>query len=155
MRGSLGALTVTINIEIMQQPDVQKLADLHAACFAQGWDADAMRALLAIPGTSAFVASADMGFGLLRTISGEAEILTLAVAEASRGQGVARAIVAAMLEWARENAVKVIFLEVRDSNLAAQKLYLAAGFAILSRRKQYYRAADGTQEDALVMRYEA
>jgi ribosomal-protein-alanine N-acetyltransferase len=43
-----------------------------------------------------------------------------------------------------------IFLEVRESNLAAQKLYQSCGFEQYSRRKAYY---SDPAEDALLYRF--
>ena len=45
-----------------------------------------------------------------------------------------------------------MLLDVRHTNYAAQTLYTKAGFAFLSRRRWYYRNADGSAEDAVVMR---
>ena len=42
-----------------------------------------------------------------------------------------------------------MFLEVRESNVAAQSLYQSAGFQQVSRRRRYY---EEPVEDALVMR---
>ena len=42
-----------------------------------------------------------------------------------------------------------IFLEVRESNLAAQALYLSRGFVNDGRRKNYYLDEQG-MEDALI-----
>ena len=42
----------------------------------------------------------------------------------------------------------MLMLEVRESNLAARKLYLHAGFAEEGRRKDYYREP---KEDAIIM----
>lgn len=75
---------------------------------------------------------------------GEAEILNLAVAPTYRRQGVASQLLRALLPLA-----DVWFLEVRASNEAAQRLYLAQGFQPMGRRKRYY--SDG--EDALLYRW--
>src|SRR4051794_2499243 len=69
--------------------DAAPLAALHSACFATAWNAAAITALLATPGTFAF--HGDDGFVLARTAGDEAEILTLAVAPAARGRGLGRA----------------------------------------------------------------
>jgi len=51
----------------------------------------------------------------------------------------------------REAAVRTIYLEVRESNLAARTLYEANGFESVGRRRGYYRSP---VEDALVLRRE-
>jgi len=49
-----------------------------------------------------------------------------------------------------EVSVKSVFLEVRESNLAARKLYEKLRFKSVGRRTSYYREP---QEDAIVYRY--
>ena len=53
--------------------------------------------------------------------------------------------------WARARGAQWLWLEVRMSNLRAQKVYAAHGFQRVGVRKRYYPAAGGTREDALVM----
>lgn len=47
-----------------------------------------------------------------------------------------------------ERGAETAFLEVRESNTAAQALYRALGFTSVGRRRSYYRAP---REDALVL----
>jgi ribosomal-protein-alanine N-acetyltransferase len=146
---------VIIKVEMTQSPDLKRLADIHNACFARGWDTAAIGEMLGIKATAAFMAHDGSGFGLLRHLGEEAEILTLAVMPAHRRSGVGVAIVSAMREWAEVQGAKAIFLEVGESNASARKLYEKSGFSFISRRKQYYRGEDGSREDALVMRWTA
>jgi ribosomal-protein-alanine N-acetyltransferase len=46
-----------------------------------------------------------------------------------------------------------MFLEVRESNQTAQRLYARHGFAVIGRRKGYYAVpnAAGQREDAITM----
>ncbi len=122
------------------------LAALHAAAFPPGerWDQRAMADLLAMPGSFGFLHEAG-GFILARSAGGEAEILTLAVEPAARRQGIARALVVAVL--ARTLGMPV-FLEVAVENAAARMLYDTAGFAECGRRAGYY----GPGSDAIVLR---
>jgi ribosomal-protein-alanine N-acetyltransferase len=129
------------------------LAALHTACFDKGWNEQAVRELFAIFGTTAFIAPGNKGFGVLRQLGHEAEILTLAVSAPYRKQGMGKAIVTSMCAWAKGQGIKAIFLEVRQSNIAAQELYRQNGFNLLSQRKDYYRSADGVSEDAVVMKW--
>ncbi len=74
----------------------------------------------------------------------EREILNLAVRKSFRRQGVASALL--KHELARQ---ATYFLEVRESNIAAQALYRRFGFAEISRRQSYYQSP---VETAIVMR---
>lgn len=93
---------------------------------------------------SAWAEEQCVGFVSYRVVLGEAEILNLAVAPTHRRQGVASQLLRVLLPLA-----DVWFLEVRASNEAAQRLYLAQGFQPIGRRKRYY--SDG--EDALLYRW--
>src|SRR5215471_17813349 len=87
-----------------------------------------------------FVAIADgvvAGFLVARMLSpGECELLNLAVPPEWRRRGVARALVAALLEAFRGD----VFLEVRPSNDAARTLYRSMGFEELMLRPDYYES---------------
>jgi ribosomal-protein-alanine N-acetyltransferase len=99
------------------------------------------------------VAEADgrvVGFLVSREISGESggdlperEILNLAVIPAYRRMGVAKALLAREL-----NRNAIFYLEVRESNGAAQALYRKLGFAEIGRRAEYYQ---DPREGAIVM----
>lgn len=81
----------------------------------------------------------------------EAHLLNLTVAPAFQQQGWARVLLDALGLWARARGAQWLWLEVRMSNLRAQKVYAAHGFRRVGVRKRYYPAAAGTREDALVM----
>ncbi len=74
----------------------------------------------------------------------EREILNLAVLPTHRRQGLASALLRHEL-----NQNSTFFLEVRASNLAAQKLYHLFGFNEIDRRANYYQSP---VESAIVMR---
>ncbi len=76
-----------------------------------------------------------------------ADIINVAVSEVYKKQGVGKILIRDLIEHLRQRKVENIFLEVRVSNLPAQKLYKAFGFITLSKRERYY--VNG--EDALVM----
>ena len=125
--------------------NIAPLATLHAACFAQPWDAQTLSSLLKSPGTFAFVHQD--GFVLGRAVADEAEILTLAVHPEARGRGLGRALLLAAINKARDLGATAMFLEVGADNPHALALYAGLGFAKVGARKAYY---DG--RDALVLR---
>jgi ribosomal-protein-alanine N-acetyltransferase len=129
--------------------DTASLAALHAASFPDPWDAAAITALLATPGTLAFH-HAD-GFVLARIAGDEAEILTLAVMPVARGKGLGRALLQAAINQAQALGAVTMFLEVGVDNPAALALYSGLGFTRVGARKAYYTAAGGSG-DALVLR---
>jgi ribosomal-protein-alanine N-acetyltransferase len=88
------------------------------------------------------------GYAAGTIVADEAEVLNLAVAPAFRRRGVARALLAALLDALEARGARSLFLEVRASNSAALALYRAFGFRELGRRIGYYRAP---HEDAITM----
>ncbi|MET0481364.1 MAG: tRNA (adenosine(37)-N6)-threonylcarbamoyltransferase complex dimerization subunit type 1 TsaB [Aestuariivirgaceae bacterium] len=127
------------------------LAVLHAECFSQGWRDHEFAALLAAPGSVALLARVGgepAGFVLARQAGGEAEILTIGTRPGLRRNGIARALVAALGEWARSAGAAVIFIEVAVGNVAARGLYVSCDFRETGRRKGYYASG----EDALILR---
>jgi ribosomal-protein-alanine N-acetyltransferase len=78
----------------------------------------------------------------------EWELENIAVSSLSRRHGIGRQLLEAMRMAAEEAGASRILLEVRESNVAARKLYEASGFHLLSRRTGYY---EGPAEDALVL----
>ncbi len=91
------------------------------------------------------------GFIIFWVVEDEMHILNLAVLPAVRRQRVAKQLVITALRLAAGKGAKRAFLEVRASNLAAQKLYSDIGFTGTSVRRDYY---DSPPEDAVVMTLE-
>ena len=131
-------------------------ARLHGASFAHGWSTQEFERLIAaadILADGAFDrAGALMGFVLTRHFKPEAEIMTVAVAKASRGAGVGRALLAFHVARLEAIGIADIFLEVETGNAAALALYRRYGFAEVGARPNYYRKEDGGRAGALVMK---
>jgi ribosomal-protein-alanine N-acetyltransferase len=89
-----------------------------------------------------------LGYVCLWEIGHEIHITNLAVHPAHRRRGVARALLGAVLDRARQGGAELAFLEVRPTNAEALALYERLGFRVIGRRKGYYF---DTGEDALVM----
>lgn len=89
-----------------------------------------------------------VGVVLASLIPPEAEIFNLVVAADARRQGVAAALMQAILQAMTEAGIRVVRLEVRESNTAAIRLYQGLGFRPAGRRPQYYH---DPAEDALLL----
>lgn len=89
-----------------------------------------------------------MGYGGSWIILDEMHITTLGVHPKQRRKNAAEAIILAYIDQAIRNEVKGITLEVRLSNIAAQKLYEKYGFQRQGIRKRYYQ---DNYEDALLL----
>ena len=135
---------------VEHERDLAGLAQIHAESFATPWTAAALADLLNTPGTFAF--ALETGFIIVRTVSAEAEILTLAVRAQHRRAGKATTLVRAAAAHAHALGASNLFLEVGVSNAAARGLYAGLGFVEVGRRKEYYAVAPDKFEDALILR---
>jgi len=89
-----------------------------------------------------------VGFLVGLQLTGEMEILNLAVSLPARRAGVASQLLACAIEQAQRIGAQRLYLEVRASNTGAAAFYKRHGFVGVDRRPNYY--AD-PPEDAMVM----
>ena len=83
----------------------------------------------------------------------EMHLLNITVAPAVQGRGHARFMIDALLDLCCAHAARELWLEVRESNARARRIYERLGFAQVGVRKAYYPAAAGRREDAVVMSF--
>ena len=135
--------------------DAAAIAKLHAAAFRHGWsDGEIERMLLErnIVAHRATFGRSLQGFILSRLAGGEAEILSVAVASARRGRGLARALLNLHLRRLAGLGASAVFLEVDEDNEPARRLYQRAGFREVGRRTGYYQQGRDKAATALVLR---
>ena len=126
------------------------MAQIHGAAFTRdrGWSVAEFADFLSHPYVEVF--TAEGGFALTRTLAGESELLTIAVAPDRQQRGIAKALLARWLHAVTPIA-ETAFLEVAADNSTAIALYERAGFSPTGMRKAYYRRTDGPPVDALLM----
>lgn len=135
--------------------DAAAIAALHEASFRRGWSEEEVENLIADRQvcTHRAVHGANLtGFIMSRRAHEEAEILSVAIARARRGRGLARNLLNLHLRRLAGFGVRAVFLEVDDQNAPAIRLYARAGFIEVGRRPNYYPGGDGTASSALVLR---
>ena len=69
-------------------------------------------------------------------INEEAELLNIAVAASHRRQGLGDKLMTHALSLAKSRGVKAVYLEVRESNTPARRLYEKYGYIALGVRKK-------------------
>ena len=131
--------------------DILKISEMEKDCFplepwsfrmlASSFDSESFCGIIAEDGGEI------IGYGGMTVAADTADIDNVAVAEPYRRNGAGTAIIARLLEIARDRGVKKVFLEVRVSNAEAMRVYLKSGFKGVYVRTRYY--SDG--EDCLVM----
>jgi [ribosomal protein S18]-alanine N-acetyltransferase len=131
--------------------DVTRIIEIEEQIYTHPWTAGIFRDCIRV-GYSCWVYEVDeviQAYGLLSMAADEAHILNLCVSLDFQGQGLGKKMLYKMLDVAEENNVESIFLEVRESNKVAAKLYEQEGFNQLGVRPDYYPSDEG-REDALV-----
>lgn len=88
-----------------------------------------------------------LGYAGFQVILDEGHIMTIAVHPEHRRRGLGTLLLLDLFEQAQKRGVQRLTLEVRVSNVAAQRLYEAFGFHLEGRRLHYY----GDGEDALIL----
>ena len=81
----------------------------------------------------------------------EVHLLNITVTPEFQRQGWARVMLDALRIWATGQRADWLWLEVRVNNPRARAVYEAQGYRQVGLRKNYYPAAGGQREDALVM----
>jgi ribosomal-protein-alanine N-acetyltransferase len=87
------------------------------------------------------------GFLSAQIVAGEWEIENVVVAPEFLHRGIASELIGALIQRACEERASAVLLEVRESNLAARRLYEKHGFREVGRRRLYYKVPD---EDAIL-----
>lgn len=86
--------------------------------------------------------SRPQGFLVARPLGPEWELENIAFAAAARRRGLASHLLGEFIALARNHGAQAIYLEVRESNLAARKLYEKMAFLESGRRPAYYHDPD-------------
>ncbi len=129
------------------------MEDSFDPAYGEAWTAPQCAGLLPMPGVWLTLArdGADIvGFALGRAVLREAELLLLAVRRDSQRKGVGLLLLRRFAAVANARGAERLHLEVRDGNHAL-RLYTAAGFAEVGRRRNYYTGSDGQIYDALTL----
>ena len=140
-------------IRSIREDDVRQIHEIEKLCFAMPWSEESIlhdvkenvvaRWLVYDDGEGNVLAYAGMWFVL-----DEAHVCNVAVHPDHRRKGYGMRIFQALEALAMENAMSMMTLEVRRSNIAAQNLYHACGFLDVGYRMRYY---EDNKEDALIM----
>ncbi len=140
-----------IELQNMTKQHLKQVLALEKHCFTMPWSKKGFLDGMKLP-DNLFLVAMDggtlAGYGSLYVVADQAELVNIAVAEPYRRQGVAGAILDAMLAHCKTHGVARMFLEVRVSNHPAIRLYEKKGFVPAGIRPGFYVKP---REDAMVM----
>ena len=138
----------------MTEDRVSSVAELEKICFPDPWSENSVRGELQNPLSLWLCAVCEgrvIGYVGSQTAAGESDIMNVAVHPDFRRLGVGEALITALCEKLKEQDISALLLEVRLSNLPAEKLYEKLGFQTVGIRPNYYFHP---REDARIMRKE-
>lgn len=134
------------------ETQLEQIEAIERQCFSCPWTLEQLRSQLSDDRHVFLVAVAESGTVLgyvgMMFVLDEGYISNVAVAPDFRRQGVADALISALMTRAEELGLAFVTLEVRAGNEPAKALYAIHGFVPVGRRKNYY---DLPKEDAILM----
>lgn len=141
-----------VMIREMIAQDIDQVLLIEESSFATPWSRDAFKSELnENPYATYFVIEIEegvVGYCGLWMVIDEAHITNIAILPEYRGNGLGELLFNYVLNRAKQRRVVSLSLEVRVSNIIAQKMYRKYGLVPGGIRKNYYT---DNQEDALVM----
>lgn len=135
---------------LMEERHIDEIAEIENVCFSHPWTKDGIIEAK-LNRTKFFVFEKDgkaVGYVGVTVILDEGYITNIAVLPEYRNRGVATALLTKVTEFATNEGLSFISLEVRKSNQKAITLYEKFGFTLEGCRKNFY---DNPKEDALIM----
>lgn len=149
------AVDTLYRLRDMTVPDLSEVMRIERGSYQLPWTEKIFSDCLEV-GYQTVVAEADQqlhGFVVYSVAVGESHILNLCVDPDHRHCGIAETLMHQAMANAVVCGAQTMFLEVRESNLAAIALYEKLQFSETGRRENYYNVAGSNtcREDALLM----
>ena len=140
-----------MEIKRLTPTHIPGMTAIEQACFSSPWSAESFASCFAIGHTvffGVFRGEVLAGYAGMQCLYGEGAVTNVGVLPEYRRQGYGEKLMTALMEYAAASDVDSISLEVRESNTAAQNLYVKLGFEYLGIRKDFYTAP---KENAVIM----
>ena len=138
----------------MQKKDCEEVAKLDKAAILNPWSVEDFAEAVKSD-TQIYLVAQDkqqiIGFVGMVTAADEGDITHIAVDALQRRKHVATLLLEKLFQISMQKQIKSIFLEVRQHNEPAQKLYEKMGFESMGVRKNYYH---NPIENAIIMKKE-
>lgn len=143
-------------LDTLREEDIPAVMDIERRAFSLPWNAGIYRYELRYNALSFYRAIRTSGpplppivaYGGIWLYAPEAHVSTIAVHPEFRGLHLGAWLLADLLVEAARRGAQEASLEVRVSNVTAQRLYLSFGFRVVGKRHRYY---SDNREDAFIM----
>ncbi len=151
--GNTQGQEIKVQIRWLIRRDMAEVLEIEQASFDHAWTEEDFLCCLRQRNCIGMVAEHNheiVGFMIYELHKSKLRILNFAVAPSARRQGVATQMVRRLVDKLSQQRRKEIALEVRETNLSAQKFFHSQGFRAVCVLRDHY---DDTEEDAYVMNY--
>lgn len=141
-----------LTVRAMRLADLDEVMVIERRSFSAPWEESTFRGLMRRPSAALLVAETDdelTGYSVMWFAADEGELGDIAVVPERRGEGIGRRLLRESISVAASRGTRSLYLEVRESNDVARRLYEKVGFSVVGVRKQYYTEP---VEDAIVMK---
>ena len=139
-------------VERLTPDKFSEVAELEGLCFSLPWRENSLALLLEGKNVGFVVLDRENGcvaaYGGMLSVLDEGQITNIATRPEYRRKGLGERVVCSLIEYAEAEGLKIISLEVRESNSAAISLYEKLGFSRVGVRKNFYTLP---RENAIVM----
>lgn len=135
-------------IEKMTISDLEQIKDVLEKDFDDFWKVNTLKEEL-LSNYSYFIAiklsktNEILGFAGFKKTLDTADIMNIVVRKDFRNKKIGKKLLTSLIQKAKEQDIKTVFLEVNSKNLPALKLYENIGFKKIGIRKNYYKNSDG------------
>ncbi len=122
--------------------DAKEIAAMEAQYFSDAWgEGDILTYICSELSMCYSAVDGDglVGYILGRKIVPEGEIYRVCVKAEKRQRGIGAKLLSYAMKTEMGEGVETVFLEVREQNTAARRLYASEGFSEISIRKNYYK----------------
>ena len=138
-------------IRLMQESDIDRVAEIERLVQTHPWSRQQFQeSLTSYQCTVYEQANQVVGFCILQPVLDEANSLLMAIHPSQQGKGLGYELLDYSIQLLKNNPIQ-IFLEVRESNIPAIRLYEKTDFHQIDLRKNYYPNLDGSKEHAVIM----
>lgn len=147
----MGKTTAGINIRALTAADLAAVGKIDEQSFFDVWSQSMWLDELNNSLTTYLVLEENdkvLGYAGFWLVAGEAQVTRVAIEQGERERWLGTRLTAALINKAWELGAVAVTLEVRESNTAAQKVYLTCGFASEGIRPNYY---EDNHENAVIM----
>jgi len=139
-------------VKNMNEKHLEQVFEIEKTCFVTPWSYDSLLTELRENSLAVYLVALNgadvVGYAGMWHVVNEGHITNIAVKEEHRRKGIGTKILKRFIKIAAERGMMGLTLEVRISNIAAQRMYTKLGFKPEGFRKNYY---DDTREDAVIM----